>query len=108
MDASGKVVGLLDITKCLYDAIERLEKAADKKEQAEGEGEKTEESAAMLGVVLEAAKTMKGRSAKNHRAIQASRGRMMGDHFGNDSRKLFRICIYCIHPSIRPPIYISL
>jgi CBS-domain-containing membrane protein len=37
LDESGAVVGLLDIAKCLYDAIEKLEKAK-KKGGSEQEG----------------------------------------------------------------------
>lgn len=68
MDSNGKIGGLLDIAKCLYDAVTRLEKAA-KKKAAEETGE--DDSTVMIGAVMEAAKAMKGKaSAKNQRALQ--------------------------------------
>ncbi len=68
MDANGKIGGLLDIAKCLYDAVNRLGKAA-KKKAAEETGE--DDSTVMIGAVMEAAKAMKGKaSAKNQRALQ--------------------------------------
>lgn len=72
MDAHGKVGGLLDIAKCLYDAVTRLEKAAKKKEAEEGgDGGGGGDKTMMLGAVMEAAKAMKGKgSAKNQRALQ--------------------------------------
>lgn len=73
-DTNGKVTGLLDIAKCLYDAVNRLEKAAKKKEAEEGDAGRGEDSSAMLGVMLEAAKAMKGNtSSKDKRALKVRR-----------------------------------
>ena len=77
MDTQGRITGLLDIAKCLYDAINRLEKAARKKEAAGGGAGAAsgtsggEDNAMMLGAMIEAAKVMKGKgSARNQRAFQ--------------------------------------
>lgn len=73
MDAQGKVSGLLDIAKCLYDAVHRLEKVAKKKEAKEGEEGGDGDKAVMLGAVVEAAKAIKGKgTAKNQRALQVT------------------------------------
>ena len=77
MDPQGKVSGLLDIAKCLYDAVHRLEKAAKKKaeeEEEEGGGDSGGGgNVAMLGAVMEAAKAIKGKSnARNQKALQVS------------------------------------
>lgn len=75
MDTQGKIAGLLDIAKCLYDAVTRLGKAAHKKateEEAADDGGST----VMIGAVLEAAKAMnmKGKaSAQNQKALQVTR-----------------------------------
>lgn len=76
VDAQGKVTGLLDIAKCLYDAVHRLEKAAKKKaeEEEEGGGGGGGGNVAMLGAVMEAAKSIKGKAtARNQQALQVSR-----------------------------------
>lgn len=80
LDGNGKVGGLLDITKCLYDAIDRLEKAAAKQdEDGQGDGdddgdEDETSSTLVLGAVM-AAKALKGKpSGKNNRALQVSPG----------------------------------
>lgn len=76
VDLQGKVTGLLDIAKCLYDAVHRLEKAAKKKVTEEGEdgGGGAGGNAAMLGAVMEAAKSIKGKAtARNQQALQVSR-----------------------------------
>lgn len=73
-DAYGKVTGLLDIAKCLYDAMTRLRKAAAKKEAEEGGGggDGEDGSTAAVLAVMEAAKATKGKaSAKQQRALQA-------------------------------------
>lgn len=74
MDASGKVGGILDIAKCIYDAVSRLEKAAKKKTEEGGEEEAGSGSTVMMGAVMEAAKAMKGKaSAKNQQALQVKK-----------------------------------
>lgn len=77
-DANGKICGLLDIAKCLYDAVHRLEKAAAKKADGDDGGDGGgggDDSTVMLGAVMEAAKAMKGKanSAKHQNALQARR-----------------------------------
>lgn len=75
MDPQGKVTGLLDIAKCLYDAVHRLEKAAKKKaeEEEEGGGGGGGGNVAMLGAVMEAAKSIKGKAtARNQQALQVT------------------------------------
>lgn len=73
-DGQGQVTGILDIAKCLYDAIDRLEKEARKKEaeQAAEGGEaqsgNEESKAMMLGAIINATKAMKGKT--NNRALQ--------------------------------------
>lgn len=72
MDGSGKVRGLLDIAKCLYDAVHRMEKQAIKQEE---EDEGSGDNAAVLGAMVEAAKAMKAKgktAAKHHKAIQVT------------------------------------
>ena len=73
MDSNGKCVGLLDIAKCLYDAVTRLGKAAKKKaaESEAGGDDDGSGSTVMIGAVMEAAKALKGKaSAKSQRALQ--------------------------------------
>lgn len=74
MDSTGKCVGLLDIAKCLYDAVTRLGKAAKKKaadQSGEAGGDDGSGSTVMIGAVMEAAKALKGKaSAKSQRALQ--------------------------------------
>ncbi|CAM9344846.1 unnamed protein product, partial [Hapterophycus canaliculatus] len=70
MDTQGKIGGLLDIAKCLYDAVNRLGKAA-KKKAAEEDAADDGGSTVIIGAVLEAAKAMKGKaSAQNQKALQ--------------------------------------
>lgn len=73
MDGTGKIGGLLDIAKCLYDAVHRIQKQALKKQEEEGDGE--DDSTLVLGAVMKAAKAMntKGKaSAKNQKALQVT------------------------------------
>lgn len=68
------MTGILDIAKCLYDAIDRLEKEAMKKEAgqaAEGgamQSGNEESKVMMLGAIIDATKAMKGKA--NNRALQ--------------------------------------
>lgn len=50
MDDGGAVTGLLNIAKCLYDAIHRLEKKAARTEEQGGSGEAQELAASLLKV----------------------------------------------------------
>lgn len=73
MDSNGKCVGLLDIAKCLYDAVTRLGKAAKKKaaDNEAGGDDGGSGSGSMIGAVMQAAKALKGKaSAKSQRALQ--------------------------------------
>lgn len=71
MDATGKVGGILDIAKCIYDAVNRLEKASKTDAEEAGGEEAASSSTVMMGAVMQAAKAMKGKaSAKNQKALQ--------------------------------------
>ena len=50
MDGEGGVSGLLNIAKCLYDGIHRLEKRALKEEEKGTSGKKQELAASLLKV----------------------------------------------------------
>lgn len=51
MDDGGAVTGLLNIAKCLYDAIHRLEKKAARAEEQGGLGETHELATSLLKVI---------------------------------------------------------
>eukprot|EP00981_Chlorochromonas_danica_P015755 scaffold14380_cov486-Ochromonas_danica.AAC.1 len=74
LDNSGVVVGLLDIAKCLYDAISILEKV----DEQEGDG--GDKSAAALAQMMTAALQTGGRNAKKGQmlAMQAFMEQMFG------------------------------
>lgn len=94
MDAQGKIGGLLDIAKCLYDAVSRLEHAAKKKalEEGDGDGEVGSGSTVMIGAVMEAAKAMKGKaSAKNQQALQVGVAETVEVFQSNESRVFRRL-----------------
>lgn len=71
MDSMGKVAGLVDIAKCLYDAVHRMEKQVRKKQEEEGSDE-DDDSTLVLGAMMEAAKAVNKdkASAKNQKALQ--------------------------------------
>lgn len=50
VDDGGAVTGLLNIAKCLYDAIHRLEKKAARAEEQGGSGETQDLAASLLKV----------------------------------------------------------
>lgn len=58
VDDGGAVTGLLNIAKCLYDAIHRLEKKAARAEEQGGLGETHELAASLLKVIHEHISTL--------------------------------------------------
>ncbi|KAL7556939.1 hypothetical protein ACA910_005291 [Epithemia clementina (nom. ined.)] len=77
VDDSGAVVGLLDIAKCLNDAIDRLEKSALKSENAAEDAVKQ-----MI--------SQQGASAAHAAALQALLGNLMAKAFGNSTMPTLR------------------
>ncbi len=77
IDENGAVVGLLDIAKCLYDAISKLEKAQ----------EKTSKDAE--AAVLQAA-GLQGADGKHAAALQALLGPLMMQAFGGEKSPKLR------------------
>jgi signal-transduction protein with cAMP-binding, CBS, and nucleotidyltransferase domain len=79
LDGSGVVVGVLDIAKCLYDAISRIEKVREKGEAGGG-----------AGGVGEALKSMdtRGMTKQQQIAMQALLGPIMQQMFGSSDPTL--------------------
>ena len=78
LDRDGAVVGLLDIAKCLYDAISIMEKV-QKKQEAEGKGGADATSAAALSLAM---KKVMGSKGGGNRAQLAAMQALMDNMFG--------------------------
>ena len=100
LDKTGSVVGLLDIAKCLYDAISVLERVQD--DGSVGESEKTSASAVsdamMLAMKAAGSKSKKGNNKMQMEAMQA----LMESMFGGAVPTLRTIIGDDALPSVRP------
>lgn len=72
VDDEGTVVGLLDIAKCLHDAISRLERAQDK-------------SSSSVAEAVQIAASLQGASGANAAALHALLSPLMAQAFGTQS-----------------------
>jgi myosin heavy subunit len=98
LDKDGSVVGLLDIAKCLYNAITILEKVQDKEQE--------ESSTADAGAVLAQAMTvaMKGKGMKNAAQLMAMKA-MMESMFGGNIPTLWKVIGRSgFYPSVRDTV----
>ena len=80
LDGSGGIVATLDIAKCMYDAISKIEKL---EEAGKGVG-----AASASEAVKKATKGLKGVSAQQAAAMQALLGPLMASMFGGSSSTL--------------------
>ena len=81
LDGKGAVVGLLDITKCLNDAITKLEKSQEKENENDNSS---------IGEVLKQAVDMQGGDGAQAAALQALLGPLMAQAFGTKSSPTLR------------------
>eukprot|EP00934_Nitzschia_sp_Nitz4_P007240 Nitzschia sp. Nitz4//scaffold121_size67750//41550//50848//NITZ4_006072-RA/size67750-augustus-gene-0.40-mRNA-1//-1//CDS//3329534363//7230//frame0 len=89
VDSEGGVVGLLDIAKCLHDAISKLEKANSKKNAA--------------GDVLAQAIGANGGQGKHAEALQALLGPLLEQAFGGETTPTLRSLLVGKSPTTVSP-----
>eukprot|EP01038_Epipyxis_sp_PR26KG_P006721 gene6721-9214_t len=95
LDKNGAVVGLLDIAKCLYDAISMLEQVQ------EGEQSNRNPQAIMEEVMSAAMKSAGGKKKNNLAQIQAMK-QIMEQMFGGSVPSLRKVLNGGTYPSVRP------
>jgi hypothetical protein len=95
MDDKGAIIGLLDIAKCLYDAISVLEKVSDLDDQSESATSSSATSDAMMAAFKA---TQKSKGNKGNKAqMEAMMKTLMASMFGGAVPTLRSIIGWLFH-----------